>query len=122
MIITVIGSFTLICTVCGVLNILRYLRDSTTQIKSSDYDVRKINPENPQNIIQTLMGFQLPASKANLNDICLSYVAHALSIANTLGSITGFVAPANAGELLNSYGNNHITWGIIWSISGASFH
>ena len=38
------------------------------------------------------MGFQLPASKANLNDICPSYVAHALSIADTLGSITGLVS------------------------------
>ena len=53
------------------------------------------------------MGYQLPVSKANLNDICPSYVAHALSIANTLGSITGFVSPAIAGELLDSHGNNH---------------
>ena len=67
---------------------------------------------------QTLMGFQLPASKANLNDICPSYVAHAMSIANTLASVTGFVSPAIAGELLDTYGNNHTSWGIIWSISG----
>lgn len=64
------------------------------------------------------MGFQLPASKANLNDICPSYVAHAMSIANTLASVTGFVSPAIAGELLDTYGNNHTSWGIIWSISG----
>ena len=64
------------------------------------------------------MGFQLPASKANLNDICPSHVAHALSIANTMGSITGFASPAIAGELLDTYGNNHRSWGIIWSISG----
>ena len=64
------------------------------------------------------MGFQLPASKANLNDICPSHVAHALSIANTMGSITGFVSPAIAGELLDAYGNNHKSWGIVWSFSG----
>ena len=68
------------------------------------------------------MGFQLPTSKANLNDICTSYVAHALSIANTLGSITGFVSPAIAGELLDRYGNNHKSWEVIWSISGKSIH
>ena len=67
------------------------------------------------------MGFQLPASKANLNDICPSYVAHAMSIANTLASVTGFVSPAIAGELLDTYGNNHTSWGIIWSISGKKF-
>ena len=67
------------------------------------------------------MGFQLPASKANLNDICPSYVAHAMSIANTLASVTGFVSPAIAGELLDTYGNNHTSWGIIWSISGKNF-
>ena len=68
------------------------------------------------------MGFQLPASKANLNDICPSYVAHALSIANTLGSITGFVSPAIAGELLDRHGNDHTSWEVIWSISGKSFY
>ena len=67
------------------------------------------------------MGFQLPASKANLNDICPSYVAHALSIANTLGSITGFVSPEIGGELLDRYGNDHTSWEVIWSISGNSF-
>jgi len=67
------------------------------------------------------MGFQLSASKANLNDICPFYVAHALSIANTLRSITGFVSPAIAGELLDRYGNDHSSWGVIWSISGNSF-
>ena len=36
------------------------------------------------------MEFQLPASKANLNDICPFHVVHVLSIANKLGSITGF--------------------------------
>ena len=64
------------------------------------------------------MGFQPPVSKANLNDICPSYVEHAMSIANTLASVTGFVSPAIAGELLDTYGNNHTSWGIIWSISG----
>ena len=64
------------------------------------------------------MGFQVPASKANLNDICPLYVAHAMSLMNTVASCTGFIAPAIAGELLDRMGNNHISWGIVWSISG----
>ena len=69
-------------------------------------------------MIKTLMGFQVPASKANLNDICPLYVAHAMSLMNTIASCTGFIAPAIAGELLDTMGNNHQSWGIVWSISG----
>ena len=63
------------------------------------------------------MEFQLPASKANLNDICPFHVVHILSIANKLGSITGFDSPAIAGELLDRYGNDNNSWDYIWSIS-----
>ena len=66
------------------------------------------------------MGLQLPESKANLNDICPSYVGHAMSIASTLASVTGFVPPAIAGELLDTYGNNHTSWPISYGISTAS--
>ena len=69
---------------------------------------------------QTLMGFQPPASKADLNDICLSYVAHAMSIVNTPASVTGFVSLAIAGELLDTYGDNNTSWPISYGIPTAS--
>lgn len=67
---------------------------------------------------QTLLGFQIPGSKANLNDICPPYVAIGKSISNTFGSMPGFIAPMIAGGLLDSYGNNQLTWGYIWALSG----
>ena len=66
------------------------------------------------------MGFQPPVSKANLNDIRPSYVEHAMSIANTLARVTGFVSSAIAGELFDTYGNNHTSWPISYGISTAS--
>ena len=69
-------------------------------------------------ITQTLLGFQIPGSKANLNDICPPYVAIGKSISNTFGSMPGFIAPMIAGGLLDSYGNNQQTWGYIWALSG----
>ena len=69
-------------------------------------------------ITQTLLGFQIPGSKANLNDICPPYVAIGKSISNTFGSMPGFIAPMIAGGLLDSYGNNQQTWGYIWGLSG----
>ena len=70
---------------------------------------------------QTLLGFQIPGSKANLNDICPPYVAIGKSISNTFGSMPGFIAPMIAGGLLDSYGNNQQTWGYIWALSGLGF-
>ena len=43
-----------------------------------------------------------------------------MSIANTLASVTGFVPSAIAGELLDTYGNNHTSWPISYEISTAS--
>ena len=98
---------------CNIVAVITFA--VITQVKSEFFN---LIDQKFKNVFKTLMGFQLPASKANLNDICPSHVAHALSIANTMGSITGFLSPAIAGELLDTYGNNHTSWGIIWSISG----
>ena len=38
--------------------------------------------------------------------------------ANTIASTTGFISPSLAGSLLDHYGENSHTWGIIFGIAG----
>ena len=42
--------------------------------------------------------------QTNLNDITPQFAATGMALANTFGSIMGFIAPAASGHMLSSYG------------------
>ena len=54
--------------------------------------------------MQFFMAFQMAGAKPNLNDLGPQYASILMGIANTVGNMTGFLAPNVAGYFLTSFG------------------
>merc|ERR1711957_311313 len=57
-----------------------------------------------QCIMQSFIAFQMAGGKSNMNDIAPQYASIMMGIANTVGSMPGFISPNLAGVFLKHYG------------------